>query len=548
MAYLVIEQPGVPPMTVELKPPEMGFGRAEDNSVVLVADEVSRHHAKLVIRDGRIILNDLKSLNGTYVNRQRIAERLLNDKDEIWFGSKCRAIFKGDPPDATKPRLPSDSQLEEELEQLRATMASVEASMTRVMPSQLDTPIETAQSRQFRHAFRRLDALYKATQLIASDFNLQQRMSSVLDLAIEVTKAERGFVLVLDKDTRELKASVARQMGQGLDASSPSMTIARKAVEGQPVLMESPDSDASFSGRESIVVQRISSAMCVPLRTEHGILGALYVDTTVPETRFTKEDMELFQAMANQSALAIDNVNLYEKMVASEKKRNSFERFLSPAIVEVLMRQDTDVELGGRKQEVTMLFCDIRGFTPLSEGLAPDALVNLMNEHFTAMTEIVFENRGTLDKFIGDEVMALFGAPFETGDDAIYAVRTALEMQARNNALNDIRRQKGLPILEIGIGVNTGEVFAGYIGSPKRLDFSVIGDNVNVAARLCSVARGGQIVIGEGTYAKVSEHFETRMTGTPVLKGKAEPIQTYEVIRATSGPTPTGSVKTPTTR
>ena len=180
---------------------------------------------------------------------------------------------------------------------------------------------------------------------------------------------------------------------------------------------------------------------------------------------------------------------------------------------------------------LTILFADIRGFTPLSEGLAPDKLVDLLNEHFSAMTEILFEHGGTLDKYIGDAVMALFGAPISTEEDVLRAVRAGMAMQERNDHLNTERKTRGLPTFELGLGINTGEVFTGYIGSPKRMDFTVIGDHVNIASRLCSIAAGGKVIVGEDTYQAVKDHVEIRSAGTPVLKGKTEQVNAYEIVR-----------------
>ncbi len=519
-------------MTVEITDPVTSFGRAEENSIVLLADEISRFHAKIRMQGDQTILDDLKSMNGTYVNRQRVVERVLTDQDEVWFGSKCRAIFHDDS-EEVKQRRRTESALVVEVDKIREEMDNVTATMTMIAPAQSAqaTQIADVEMGKMQRAFRRLNALYKATQLIASDFDVQKRVTHVLDLVIEVTHADRGFLMMKEEDSDELLVKVARGMGQELSSSSPSMGVAQHAAQdGEPLLMANSVSDTRFSGRESIIAQKIVSAMCVPLKVENRILGAIYVDSQKSGMQFTEEDLELFLTLANQSAMAIENVQLYEKMLEAEKKRANFSRFLSPAVVEHLMSEDSEVELGGEKRPVTIMFCDIRGFTPLSEGLSPDRLVEFLNEHFTAMTKIVFQYGGTLDKYIGDEVMALFGAPFTSPNDGALAVRAGLAMQARNKELNEGRTKRGFPTFEIGIGINTGEVFTGYIGSPERLDYSVIGDHVNVAARLCSVAGPGQVIIGEQTYDIIKDIVEARSAGTPSLKGKTEPVKAYEVL------------------
>lgn len=539
MPQLVIEQPGTPSLTVQIQGPEVSLGRAEDNTVVLVADEISRHHARIRLVQDKTIVDDLKSLNGTYVNRQRVVERVLNDNDEIWFGSKCRAVFKDDSVQELEVRR-KDSTISNNLEKIKDEMDEVAASLT-MMANVEDINTNSADAtplpgdlnaEKLARAFRRLDALYKATTLISSGFDLQQRISDVLDLAMDVTKADRGFLMMKEEGTDELVMQVKRDKGDSIDSSSPSMSIARQAaIQGEPVLMADSGADSNFGGRESIIMQRIDSAMCVPLQVgDDEIIGSLYVDARNTIVSFTQEDLEMFHAMANQAAMAIENVRLHQRMVEAEKKRADLGRFLSPAVVKVIMEKEQDVELGGNKQDATILYCDIRGFTPLSEGLTPDKLVDLLNEHFTAMTDIVFEFQGTLDKYIGDEVMALFGAPFSAGDDALLAVKAAIRMQERNTELNIQRTQHCLPTFHIGIGVNTGNIFSGYIGSPERLDYTVIGDEVNVASRLCSFAQKDQIIIGPTTNAEVMAHIETVSAGTPVLKGKTEALEAFQVI------------------
>lgn len=176
------------------------------------------------------------------------------------------------------------------------------------------------------------------------------------------------------------------------------------------------------------------------------------------------------------------------------------------------------------------MFCDIRGFTSISENITAKTLIDLLNDHFTAMTNIVFEHGGTLDKYNGDEVMALFGAPFNTDDDALRAVKAALAMKQKNLEMNELRKLENKPTFDIGIGIATGEVIAGYIGSPERMDFTVIGDRVNTASRLCSIARPGQIVIADTTFHMVSDHVELNSIGPQSLKNKAKPVDAYEVL------------------
>ena len=543
MADLVIEQPGEPPRTVTFKGEEMSFGRATSNDVPLVAEEVSRHHAKLCVRSGRLAVMDLKSLNGTFVNGQRVVERLLSDKDEIWLGGKCKIIFHGDPEVEAMagPKAGAGSHIHTDIENIRAKMNQAASNLTLMGgPTGKGQPDVAPQASaeelvDMSRAYRRLEALYRVGKLIASEFDLAKRLGAVLDTVMAVLDAERGFVMLRDEKDDTLQVSVARGMGRELESGAPSMGIARSAaIDGDPVLMVDAETDEQFGMRESIVVQNIVSAMCVPLEIEDRLLGSIYVDTRRPGVAFNEADLELFASMATQSAMAIDNVRLYEQMLATERKRANLGRFLSPAIVDEIMKEDSVLELGGRKRVVTTMFCDIRGFTPMTERMGAAQIVDLLNEHFTAMTEIIFEHKGTLDKYIGDELMAVFGSPLSQKDDAERAVRAALAIQAKNAELNERPAQEGRPTIGLGIGIDTGEVIAGYIGSPIRMEFTVVGDHVNTASRLCSLAKSGQVVVGEPTYQCAKDLVDVRAIGSVTLKGKQIPVEAFEVLPKTS--------------
>jgi adenylate cyclase len=186
--------------------------------------------------------------------------------------------------------------------------------------------------------------------------------------------------------------------------------------------------------------------------------------------------------------------------------------------------------LTGERREVTVLFCDIRGFTPLSERLSPEDVVALLNEFYTLMIETTFKHDGTLDKFLGDAVMSIFGAPIAHPDHAARAVRTAVAMQAGVVALNEKRAAEGKEPIQVGVGVSAGEVVAGTVGTEERMEYTVIGDSVNLASRLENSAKPGQILISERTYAKVSDLVSVRPLGAIKVKGKEEQVEVYEVL------------------
>jgi class 3 adenylate cyclase len=229
-------------------------------------------------------------------------------------------------------------------------------------------------------------------------------------------------------------------------------------------------------------------------------------------------------------ALADSFNDMVKDLKEKERVKGLFGRYLPKAVADKVMEQQGELELGGEQKDVAVLFSDIRGFTSISERMSPHELVTMLNDYYTRMIDVLFENGGTLDKTIGDAIMAVFGAPVNDPDAAAKAVRTALQMQEALKAFNNERRAKNLEPFEIGIGINTGVVVAGNLGSTKQFSYTVIGDEVNLASRMCSVAKKGQIIITESAYRKVKWLFECNRLEPVTVKNVSQPVQIYEVL------------------
>src|SRR5262245_32686414 len=213
-----------------------------------------------------------------------------------------------------------------------------------------------------------------------------------------------------------------------------------------------------------------------------------------------------------------------------EMIKRAFTRYVAREVVEEILKDPEHLVLTGERREVTVLFCDVRGFTPLSERLAPEEVVLLLNDFYTLMIETTFKHDGTLDKFLGDAVMAIFGAPIAHPDHSLRAVRTALAMREGVVELNERRRKEGKEPIAVGIGVSAGEAVAGTVGTEERMEYTVIGDSVNLAARLESNAKPGQILISQRTWDRVKGVVEVRPLGAIKVKGKEEQVEVYEVL------------------
>jgi adenylate cyclase len=213
-----------------------------------------------------------------------------------------------------------------------------------------------------------------------------------------------------------------------------------------------------------------------------------------------------------------------------EMIKRAFTRYVAREVVEEILKDPERLVLTGERREVTVLFCDVRGFTPLSERLSPEEVVALLNDFYTLMIETTFKHDGTLDKFMGDAVMAIFGAPIAHPDHSARAVLTALAMREGIQGLNRKRAEEGKEGVAIGIGVSAGEAVAGTVGTEDRMEYTVVGDSVNLAARLESNAKPGQILISHRTWENVKDVVDTRALGVIKVKGKEEQVSVYEVL------------------
>lgn len=225
----------------------------------------------------------------------------------------------------------------------------------------------------------------------------------------------------------------------------------------------------------------------------------------------------------------------FNKMAKELKERetikDAFTRYVSKDIMEQILKDPEKIKLGGERKQATIFFSDIRNFTTMSEKLKAEELLSILNEYFTAMTNIVIKNDGYLNKFIGDGLMAIYGVPLAHENDPKRAVKSAIEMQQELKRLHDKWRAEGKPEFNIGIGISTGEVIAGNIGALDKMDYTVIGDEVNVCSRIEGLNKnyGTTILVGEGTYQRVKDDFDFQYLGETQVKGKTEKIKVYEV-------------------
>jgi adenylate cyclase len=293
--------------------------------------------------------------------------------------------------------------------------------------------------------------------------------------------------------------------------------------------------DSRFAGSHSIIMQGIRSSMAVPILHKGEILGMMILDSQVATGAFGEKDLQILSNIASQMAYFMENMKLAHQVEIEAINREKFQRMMSPNLAEKVLNGDLEVKKGGQSLEATVLFADIRGFTTMSENQDAQQIVEMLNEYFELAVDVVFKYEGTLDKFVGDEVMAIWGAPVQHGDDPIRAVTAGIELQQMLVEFNKMREAEGTDPIRIGVGICTGRVVAGYIGSSRTMEYSVIGDTVNVASRLCSMAKQGEVIIAESTFRRVREAFDVTVLPPTPVKGKREPLRIFNVLGLRSG-------------
>jgi len=342
---------------------------------------------------------------------------------------------------------------------------------------------------------------------------------------------DRVSVLLRNDGTGELIPRMSKSRLGDASAQHVPRSIARKAVEERvAILSDNAAADDRFKGGQSIMIQSVRSAMCIPLMASaEQVLGILYVDNLTATNSFSDEDLQFLIAFGGLAAIAIKTSRFAEQIQREAMVRSNFERYFAPNVAAEIAQQQGAVKLGGDRRPVTILFSDIRGFTSMSEHMSPDAIAGLLTDYFTEMVEVVFSHGGTLDKFIGDAIMALWGAPIPHADDPDRAVAAAIGMQRALVALNEKWKEEGKPEIGVGIGINYGDTFAGNIGSHLRLEYTVIGDAVNVASRLCSKSSKGEILISDPLYQMLKDKPAVEPLEPLAVKNRAAPVPVWKV-------------------
>jgi adenylate cyclase len=501
------------------------LGRHPANTIRLADREVSKEHASIEVAAGTFLLRDLNSSNGTFVNGRRVRELRLKDGDEIALGSTCRLIFHGGT--AVTPGVPANVTVVTGNHSVPAFVAQLDQrEEDEFRPVGELTNIEA-----LRQDYEKLRIAHEFHRQVGLERDPRNLAEKILTVASQLVAAEHGVLFLSpDGEKLEIVADWHRKPNAEVEVLVSETVLSKVKDTRQAVLTKDAILDSRFSSSESIVAQGIRSAMAVPLLAKGALKGVLFLDSRARSNAFSEKDLKILSGIASQAAIALENAELARKIEHEAVTRAELSRFLSKAVAEAVIKGEVELLRVGRLAEVTVLFADIRGFTTLAESESPQETVAMLNQFFTAMADCVFRHSGNLDKFIGDCVMAVWGPPKPNPDDSARALRAALEMQREVDALNDRRAQEGKAPIEVGIGVNTGQAVVGYMGSSERHEFTAIGDSVNVAARLCGAAKGGEVLATETTVRRAGVGFEIEHLPVMQVKGKEKGVVTFRVL------------------
>lgn len=534
------------------------IGRAKENDVVLNDRRVSRKHAfifgdasgyKMV--DGYIENGELfRSVNHVFVNGNVHLEHMLSDAEVIIIG-ESRLEFQLAAEPTVVQTTPVTAYESEEIKPKTVKFddaplghTQVQISVNEIIGRRSNLSIESTvatpeEIKDLRRKAKILELLFESSKLLGTVFELEEIFEKVTDLIFRGTPSDRVVAMLVEETadgelTGELYQVAARTRDASYEKLSEKLSVSRtitKKVMDERVALLSQDAktDEQFQGAESIVSQGVRSTICAPLITQSNVHGVIYADRLDPFAAFSPDHLELISAVAAQTAVTVETVKAHKRLAREEVARANYCRFMPEYVVQQLLENPDSFRLGGINQTITVLFADIRGFTGIAENESPEKVVGLLNQYFTAMTEIIFEHGGTLDKYIGDGLMALFGAPTATPADATNALNAAVAMQKRLAELRSEPDNLSFRAVEIGIGLHTGVATVGYIGSERRSEYTAIGDTVNLASRLESNTAGGMILISDATAQAAGDIFPMEKKEPLTVKNRVQPVEVYEV-------------------
>jgi adenylate cyclase len=506
------------------------IGRLPQCDLYLPSGGVSRYHARLVkTHAGVWTIEDLGSKNGTQVNERLInSPQELHHGDTIWLGDVSLVVMLHYPWESltTRQELASGGgTIFRNVRQLQQQWIQADSHNGNLVNK--DKTIDRL--RDLVDIARNLSAAAAIEEIFSQVQQVVFRYLKSIDrLALLIDVTDSGKLVLMNAGTRK----ISQQKYLLSDDSWISHSICQKVFE-EKIAIQTADAqkDERFAGEQSILVKGIRSAMAVPLWDENKVVGVLYADAHLSSYHWIKEgeeELSFFSALANLVASSVQRWLLVEKLKSQEVIRQRLERYHSPAVVQQLIAVGAlpDGRLPPKESEISILFADLVGFTEIAERLKPTQIAELLNILFEEMLQEVFAYGGTLDKYIGDCIMAFFGAPEPQADHADRAVTTAMGMLTRLEHLN--ARHFWQEPLQLRIAINSGKAVVGDVGSSQRVEYTALGATINLAARMEAVCPPGECIVSEDTYHLLSKPSYFQKMGDYRFKGINRLVSIYQ--------------------
>jgi adenylate cyclase len=490
-----------------LTPGDTVVGRSAICDLSIDDPSISRRHARFRIHGDHCVVTDLGGRNGTFLNGEQISEAEVGDGATVVLGRFPLHVELNSPPST----LLSDSH----------TLLASPHTLFRRVDTEAETGCDVTPA---ANPERLLLLLSEISRQLVRWRPLPEILERIVSVVFDTIAVERAFLLLVDEATGELIPHVARRRdGAAMEHPTLSRTVVRKVIDDHVAVLASDAAlETKYAAARSVQDGQIRSFMCAPLWNQNQVIGVLYVDN--PHTaQLTPADLDILQALSSYAAVAIEQARLSARVVEETRQRELLQRYHSAAVVDrILASRIGDATLLAEERDVSILFADIVGFTGRVERMAPSEVAQLLNRWLGAMTEAVFAEEGTLDKFIGDAVLAVFGAPLSQVDHAARALRAA-EAMRRSTAALDLT-----PPIELRIAINSGIATVGDIGTPKRREYTVLGDVVNTCARLVRAeCAPGQILLTAETRERLGGSAQLRSVGWVTLRGRGAPVDVF---------------------
>lgn len=502
--------------TVKLHKKKNSLGRSKECDILLSDFSVSRSHAFIYEENGIWFIEDNNSTNGVYVNNKKVQKAKIDVGDEITIGNfKLELIHTTQVASGTFFRTLHDFQLDYQLD-------SFPKEEGKIQPQEQERKSKI------------LSILVQMAKILLTAQSLDEVLNKIMEMVFDALNAERGYILLKTNGNYEPKLIRSRSGMLTKDDMPFSKTIIDQVInQRMSLITHDALTDSRFEEGKSIKIHQIRSALCAPLWNQDRVIGMIYVDSPSKTGIFSMEDLDLLTALANMAAVALERAILTQKFKEEERIKNQLARYHSPAIVDAIIKEKelTSSALNASiVSDISILFADIVSFTTLTEKTSPIDLMAILNDFFSIATECIFEEGGTLDKFIGDAVMAFFGAPIPQKDHADRAVRCAIKVQRALKEWNIKRKQAGQEEIFVRIGIHSGNAVVGNFGSVKRLEYTALGSTVNISSRLEEYVAGpGQIVISEDCKKTLKEKYNIAKLGKFALKGLSKEIDVFLV-------------------